>query len=50
MYLLDTNACIAYLNDRNSMVAHRLMAACALNWRRVAPLLVLMTLLLPRLL
>jgi tRNA(fMet)-specific endonuclease VapC len=27
MYLLDTNACIAYLNDRNSMVARRLMAA-----------------------
>jgi len=24
-YLLDTNACIAYLNDRNSMVARRLM-------------------------
>jgi tRNA(fMet)-specific endonuclease VapC len=26
MYLLDTNACIAYLNDRNSLVARRLMA------------------------
>ena len=25
MYLLDTNACIAYINDRNSIVARRLM-------------------------
>jgi len=25
MYLLDTNACIAYINDRDSIVARRLM-------------------------